>query len=94
MGFVHDNVGLIKCRASSQADVFVYLYCLTSLIFDDPGTNLSTMALEKVVWCNALQHLTLTHTSFPDAGMLGCIATARTLKSIHRVGSQGVMRFF
>lgn len=84
--------GLINCRASAQADVFGHLFRLKSLIFDDPGTNLSITAVDRVVWCSSLQQLTLTHTSLPDAGMLDCIATAHTLSSIRRVGSKGVMR--
>ncbi|KAL3153348.1 hypothetical protein ABBQ38_011688 [Trebouxia sp. C0009 RCD-2024] len=56
--------------ASAQADVFGHLFRLKSLIFDDPGTNLSITAVDRVVWCSSLQQLTLTHTSLPDADFL------------------------
>ena len=68
------TLGLMKCRASPQGEVIGSLYRVTSFTLDDPGIDLSTTTLQRVVWRDGLQQLTLTHSKLPDAGMCGCKA--------------------
>ena len=79
---------MITCRAGAAADTFELLYHLKGFNLDVPKNKLSVATANNILWLMDLEQLTLTHTSLPEAGMLGCSAATRDtcLAAIHKVG--------